>query len=174
MANPVTHILVPMFIIETYRRYFSKKGFSRWWVFIAGLMGALPDLDIGYNWIMGQVLEEGYHRGVSHSLIIPIITLIVGIVLYLLYSNDTLKNKGFRTSYILLFVATVSFTTHTLLDGIAGLTTWFYPFGYEIILKNMLSTKLRVCILDGALLLAWILYDEEFFNDILQFLKIKN
>lgn len=173
MAFPVTHILVPMFILETYRRYFAKKGFSKWWVVVAGLLGGAPDLDILFGWVLKGYLYTGYHRQVTHSMIIPILTLIVGLVLYALYSKGVVKNKGFRTSYILMFLATIGFTTHIFLDLICGFHQWFYPLEWKLYLPNLLRTKYRAAMLDGILLVAWILYDEEFLNDIIQFLKLK-
>jgi hypothetical protein len=173
MAFPVTHILVPMFIAETYRRYCAKREFSKWWVFIAGLMGGLPDFDILFGWVLNGYLYTGYHRQATHSMIIPILTLAVGLVLYALYSRGAVKSEGFRTSYILMFLATIGFTTHIALDLICGFHQWFYPFNWTLDLPNLLRTKYRAAMLDGILLFMWILYDEEFLNDILQFLKLK-
>ena len=173
MAFPVTHILVPMFITEIYRRHIAKNGFSRWWVFVAGLLGGLPDFDILLGWVLNGSSFFGYHRQATHSMLIPIITLLVGLVIYLLYSRGVLENKGFRTSYILMFLATIGFTTHIFLDLICGFQQWFYPFDWNLILPNLLQTKYKAAMLDGILLFAWILYDEEFFDDILQFLKLK-
>lgn len=173
MAFPVTHILVPMFIIETYRRYGAKGGFSKWWVFLAGLLGGLPDFDIVLGILLNGYMYTGYHRQATHSMIIPILTLAAGLALYLLYSRGAVKNKGFRTSYILLFIATIAFTTHVFLDLICGFQQWFYPFDRTLELPNLLRTKYRAAMLDGVLLFMWILYDKEFFDDIIQFLRIK-
>ena len=177
MAFPVTHILVPMFIIETYRRYCTKyctkKNFSKWWVFLAGFLGCLPDFDILLGWMLNGYMYTGYHRQATHSMIIPILTLITGLILYVLYSRGIVQNKGFRTSYILMFLTTIAFTSHIFLDLICGFQQWFYPLDWRIELPNLLRTKYRAAMLDGILLFIWILYDEKFLNDILQSIKLK-
>jgi hypothetical protein len=179
MTLPVTHILVPIFIVETYRRYCArKKGktFSKWWVLIAGFLGGAPDFDILYGWFMLGTLDPIYHRTITHSMFIPLAALVVGAVIYFFYRSSVLKYVGWKVSYSLLFLATIGFSTHVLLDGITGFVKWFYPLDFTIVLPgvmNLINTKTRAAILDGVLLLAWLSYDEDLFNDVLDFLKKK-
>ena len=173
MANPVTHILIPMFIVETYRRYFCKKGFSRWYVFLAGFLGGAPDLDFIYSWLVTGTMHSGMHRGVTHSMIIPILTLVVGVVLYLLYTRKVIEHEGIRTAYIVMFVATIGLASHVVLDGLDGMKQWFYPLAYSIDLPNLIMDKYRAGMIDGILLFLWLLYDKELFDDIIHFLKLK-
>jgi membrane-bound metal-dependent hydrolase YbcI (DUF457 family) len=174
MANPVTHILIPMFIIETYRRYFAKKKFSRWWVFVAGFIGGAPDFDLIFSWLMNGYYDLDYHRTITHTLLIPIILTIVGVCIYQMHSQKKLRKAYWKTIYTALFIMSISVAAHVMLDAIDGLTQWFYPLSWSIELPNLILTPYRAAMIDGALLLAWILYQEELFNDILRFLRIKH
>ena len=173
VANVVTHILIPMFIAETYRRYISKKGFSRWYVFFAGLIGVAPDFDLFYTRYATGSFSMAYHREITHSLLIPILLFLIGIAIYLLHSRKILKYEGWKVTYSLLFVACIGLSAHTLFDGIDGMTRWFYPLSWTIELPNLILNKFRAGMIDGALMLAWLLYDEKLLNDILCFFRLK-
>ncbi len=169
MANPVTHIIIPMLIVETFRRYVFKEKFSKWYVFFAGFMGAVPDFDIFYALMKTGRFTTLYHREITHSLLIPIALSLIGILLYILYSRNILRYDGWKITYWLLFLTSFGLMTHTLLDGIAGFHQWFYPLSWQAGLPNIIYDKYRAAILDGALMLAWLLYDEELFEDITNF-----
>ncbi len=173
MANPVTHIIVPMLIVETFRRYIAKKRFSRWYVFAAGLIGAMPDFDLFYTFAVTGSFSSMYHRGLTHSLLIPFFLLVAGLLVYLLYSKKVLEYEGWKVAYMLLFVGSAGLVTHTLLDGMDGMSRWFYPLAWEVHLPNIIYDKFRAGILDGALMLVWLLYDEERLDDILRYLRLK-
>ena len=173
MVFPTAHIIAPMLIVETYRRYFSNKRFSRWYVFLAGLLGAAPDFDFIYGLLVTGRFDMTYHRGLTHSLWFPIAALIVGLVIYTLYSKNVIRYEGWNVSYAILFVATVGLASHVLLDGICGFTQWFYPLEWSAQIPNIFMTKYRTAFFDGVLLLVWLLYDEEMLNDILCFLGLK-
>jgi hypothetical protein len=172
MANPVTHILVPMFIIETYRRYFAKKGFSRWYVFLGGFFGGLPDLDLLFSIIVTGEWDTAYHRAISHTLLIPIALTLTGIATYYLCDKKRLS-KRWRASYPVLFIISIGMATHIIIDGFDGLTHWFYPLSWSIELPRLICDKFIAGLVDGVLFFAWLLYDEKFLNDILTFLRLK-
>ena len=174
MANPVTHIIVPMLIVETFRRYVFKEKFSKWYVFFAGFMGAVADFDLLYTLIKTGGFSSLYHREITHSLFIPIALTLLGLGLYLLYSRKILTYHGWKITYWLLFLASIGLVTHTLLDGIDAFQQWFYPLSWEAGMPELIHDKFRAAILDGALMLVWLLYDEELFGDALRFLRIRN
>lgn len=173
MANPVTHIIIPMLIVETYRRYFAKKKFSKWYVFLAGFFGGIPDIDLIFSVLMTGYFDTPYHRSLTHSLLIPIIFLITGTVIYLLYSRKVLRHKWLKKSYYILYLASLGFASHTILDGFDGMTQWFYPLNWSVHLPVLIGTKYRAGMMDAILLFAWLLYDEKLLNDILCFLRLK-
>ncbi|MBW2971535.1 metal-dependent hydrolase [Candidatus Woesearchaeota archaeon] len=173
MANVATHILVPMFLAEICRRNFVKKPFSRWYVFAAGLLGAIPDFDLFYTKYMTGSFNMMYHREITHSLLVSGLMVIAGLALYLAYSHKLIKYEGWQVCYMLLFAGSLGFACHTLLDAIDGMTRWFYPLSWTIELPNLIHDKFRAGMLDGALLLLWLLYDEVLLKDILCFLRLK-
>ncbi len=173
MPFPVTHILLPMLIVETYRRYFAKKKFSKWYVFFAGFLGGAPDFDFFYAWLMTGTFDLSYHRTITHSLLIPIILVAVGLVIYSLHEKKVLKYEGWRVSYMLIFTGSIGLALHTIGDGFDGLTQLFYPFAWTTELPNLVIDKYRAAILDGALLFIWILYDPDLLQDLLRILRLK-
>ncbi len=65
MPFAVTHILVPILILEVFRNIFFKdhKKFPRYYILIAALGGVLPDFDIGVFYVL-------YFFGFSELLIL--------------------------------------------------------------------------------------------------------
>ena len=173
MANPVTHIIVPMLIAETYRRYFAKKGFSKWYVFLAGFFGGAPDFDLLVGFFTGNGYDLSIHRSFTHTLLIPITTAIIALVIYALIKKKILKGEQYRISYIVLAMISIGIASHVLLDGFDGMTNWFYPLSITINLPNLIVDKFRAGFIDAILMFTWLLYQEELFNDILRFLRIK-
>ncbi|MFH1064043.1 MAG: metal-dependent hydrolase [Candidatus Woesearchaeota archaeon] len=173
MPYPVTHVLLPMLIVETYRRYFAKKKFSKWYVFFAGLMGGAPDFDFFYAWLMTGSFRLEYHRLLSHSLLVSTVLAAIGLGIYALHKNKILKYKGWRVSYMLIFIASLGIALHTIADGFDGLTHWFYPLSWTLNMPNLVLNEFRAAILDGVLLFIWILYDPDLLKDILRILRLK-
>jgi hypothetical protein len=173
MANPVTHIIIPMLIAETYRRYFAKKGFSKWYVFLAGFFGGAPDFDLLIGLLPGHYWDLSMHRSFTHTLLIPIATALIGIIIYLLMKKKILKGEQYRISCIVLAMISIGISLHVLLDGFDGMTNWFYPLSITINLPNLIVDKFRAGFIDAILMFTWLLYQEELFNDILRFLRIK-
>src|SRR4030067_3414559 len=86
MPQAVTHFLIPVILLELFRDFFvkDKKAFPVHYVFIGGLAGLLPDLDIAVYYILsffGFTLEE-VHRTFSHNLFVPLIFVILGLLAY--------------------------------------------------------------------------------------------
>jgi hypothetical protein len=173
MANPVAHVLIPMLIVETYRRYISKKPFSKWYVFIAGFFGGMADFDLIFAWFATGGWDLGYHRSLTHTVLIPLAALVAGLAIHFLYSRKMIRYEGWKASYIILFLAAIALASHILLDGFDGFAHWFYPFTWSIELPNLVLNKYRAALFDGILLFAWLLYQEELFNDILRFFRLK-
>ncbi len=166
MANPVTHVLIPMLIVETYRRYFSDKKFSRWYVFLAGIFGGMPDFDLFIPLFTNGWTDISVHRTFTHTLLIPIALALLTGVIFILYRKKILRNKRWKISCILLIMAIIGFASHTFLDGIDGFTQWFFPLNISIVLPNLMKHAFIPPIIDGITLFVWIIYDEKFLKDI--------
>ena len=118
MAKPVTHVIITKLFVETYRRYFAKKKFSRWYVFLAGLFGGAPDFDIIFEWFMYGGVDIGIHRGITHTLFIPLILTAIGLGIFFISKKRVLRSKNWRHVYIISFMISIGVTFHVLLDGI--------------------------------------------------------
>jgi membrane-bound metal-dependent hydrolase YbcI (DUF457 family) len=172
MPNPVTHVLVPMFFLETYRRYFAKRKFSKWYVFLAGFFGGAPDLDLIYAWFMTGDWNTSYHRNATHTLLIPIALLAITLVIYLLRRKKVLRHKAWNVTSTVMLMMSIGIASHVMLDAFDGLTRWFWPFYLNIgFLPNLVLDKYRAALVDGVLLFAWLLYDEEMLNSIIRTAK---
>jgi len=124
MPLAVTHILVPIILIDLFRDHILKKKgvITNKHVLLAGLAGLFPDIDlpIGYL-LMGGV---NIHRLYTHNIWIPILFLA-----FSMYFHSINKKK------ISLYFTMMSFgcLIHIILDGtLGGFIRPFYPFStYE-------------------------------------------
>ena len=58
MPFAVTHVISSIILVDLYRDYVAnhKKYFTLHTVFIAGLAGLLPDIDLPLNWLLNFFL----------------------------------------------------------------------------------------------------------------------
>lgn len=132
MTYSFTHFAFAMFLILLFRNFSKdKKNFPKHFLLI-GLVGALlPDLDIIIYFIFSKFGFQFYdiHRTFSHSLIIPVIFLLIGIL-------SIKKNKLLSNIFLILSIAVFS---HLVLDIlIAGKIELFYPFSKTGIGLNLI------------------------------------
>ena len=87
MPLAVTHILLTIIVVDLYRDYLTKhkKLFTLHTLFIAGVAGLLPDIDIPlrmlgelFNFSIPTLLQHG---GITHTLIFSLIFIIPGLIL---------------------------------------------------------------------------------------------
>ena len=165
MPLAVTHILVPIILIELFRDFvIKKKGvITNKHVLLAGLAGLFPDVDIpiGY-FLLGGV---NIHRLYSHNIWIPILFLSIA-----MYFHFVKKNKISMYFVMIAF----GFTVHIALDAaLGGYIRPFFPFsnykfGLDLIprivgafapsLTHKDFMTLVMSSLDAALLFSWLIY----------------
>lgn len=162
MPYAVTHILAPLILIGLFRDYISKRRFPLYYVFIGGIAGILPDLDVIVFYILsffGAALNE-VHRTFSHTIFIPLLFLLLGFAI---------KDRSRRKLNLSIIFLVVSFGifTHLVLDGIlSGKIMPFYPVSYYSIGFNLISLApfswqpLILPSMDAALLILWLCYLE--------------
>ena len=82
MPYAVAHVILTIVIADIYRDYFAKKKFPMTYVFVAGIAGLIPDLDIPVQWIINSLLRTNYsfHRLYTHSLAYSILFFIIALV----------------------------------------------------------------------------------------------
>jgi len=171
MPQVVAHFLISAILVALFRDYLiskkSRKKFPLHYVFIAGLGGILPDLDIvvfGILQFFGFTFDA-IHRTFSHSLLFVLIFLLLSVV----FSHRKFSNLGkhkLSLSKIFLILAFGSLV-HIILDStVAGQVALFYPFssayfGFDWV-QNLSEPyrDLFLPSLEAVLLIGWMIYLE--------------
>jgi len=167
MPNAVFHIIFAIFIAEIIREIVGRKKFPIMYVFIAGLAGILPDLDIAAFWIMyffGFTLEQ-VHRTFTHTLFLPLLFLIVAGLTWK-FKNKDLGKHHLKLHNIFLMIALGSFI-HLLLDAaISGMIVPLYPLVTFSIGLNLLKhlpyalQQIALPSLDAGIFILWLIWLE--------------
>lgn len=172
MPQTVAHFLFPALIVAFFRDYYlrskAKRDFPLHYVLIAGVGGVLPDFDFALYFILkpfGFALTD-VHRTITHSLVFVALLVVLGALLYHLRIRALSKHR-LKLSTICWLLAFGSLT-HIFLDGLVSGETikLFYPFSDFILWNGFLKSVsndfrgLFAPVLDGVLLLAWIIYLE--------------
>ena len=167
MPQAVTHFLIPVILLELFRDFFVKdrRAFPVHYVFIAGLAGLLPDLDIGVYYILsffGFTIQE-VHRTFSHTLFVPLLFVILGFLFYN-YKGEGLGNHHLRLRIIFFMIAFGSFM-HLVLDAVvAGSIMPFYPISFHTAGLNIINLapvawkNTIIPSVDAVLLILWMIY----------------
>ncbi|MAG45339.1 MAG: hypothetical protein CMH63_01030 [Nanoarchaeota archaeon] len=162
MPLAVTHILIPLVLAGIYRDYFAKKKFSIRYVFVAGLAGLFPDLDILVGWIFNlfsYIPISDIHRTLTHSLAFPLLFLIL---FYLTknYTSKYFKKQNIKISYLFLAISFGSLT-HILLDAFLSGPVQILPgfmLGIGMNFSYFQGTFFQG--LDAILLVLWLVHEE--------------
>jgi membrane-bound metal-dependent hydrolase YbcI (DUF457 family) len=168
MPQAITHFLIPVILLELFRNsLFDKKVFPVHYVFITGLAGLLPDLDIAVYYVMsffGFTIQE-VHRTFSHTLLIPLFFVILSL-LFSGFKNKEIGKSRLRMKYIFLVIAFGIFT-HLALDAlISGDIMPFFPLSTLKIGLNLISLvplpwqNTILPTLDAMILVFWMIYLE--------------
>lgn len=169
MPHAVTHFLISVILLSLFRDYFikNKKTFPAHYLFIGGLAGLLPDMDIAVFYTLsffGFTMQE-IHRTFSHNLFVPLIFVFLAFLFYS-FKNKELGEHHLRLKNI-FFVIAFGIFVHLLLDMIiAGGIKPLYPlFSYSISLNliDLAPISWRESLLpslDALLLILWMVYLE--------------
>jgi membrane-bound metal-dependent hydrolase YbcI (DUF457 family) len=175
MPYAVTHILVPIILVAIFRDFFLSKSakinFPLHYVLIAGLGGALPDIDIPISMFLNLLGKTSWdiHRTFTHSISFAAIFLMLYLILIPVKKEARICNltkHKLKLSIICLMLG-IGILTHLFLDSLFGEVTYlFYPFitsGLGINLLSSFTKQIQDIILptlDGILLVIWIVYLE--------------
>ena len=166
MPFAVTHVLVPIILVDLIRDHVLKKPklIPNRYVFLAGIAGLVLDIDVPIVTVLNTFFGMGIpsHRVILHNLWIPLSFLAFFMIFYYLA-----KDKKFALVFLMLFVGT---STHLLLDAVlTGDIMPFYPLNTETIDWNLIgyisSTSgiplvTMLISLDALLLLFWLWHEE--------------
>lgn len=156
MPFTVTHVLVPILLLDAVKKL--RGSLSLHTIFVAGIVGALPDIDVVAElvWFATTGSLLGIHRLYTHTLVVPVILAIVGIVL---------------VRWRPLFLAgAFAWTVHVILDlVVAGQVPLLFPFSNALIGLNLLvppgTAQAAVYILSGldaVIFLVWLWHEERY------------
>jgi membrane-bound metal-dependent hydrolase YbcI (DUF457 family) len=157
----VTHVILTIILVDLYRDYVTKhrKYFTIYTLFIAGIGGLLPDIDIPLSQIISYF---GYspgllsHGEITHTILFGLIFLIPAFIL--------LRKKKHKES-MYFFVISFGILFHIFLDLIVNegyymllwpLTTQTYSITQ---LANLGMNGIQVS-LDAIILLLWLYHEE--------------
>jgi len=166
MPHAVTHFLITVILLELFRDIFfkDKKSFPVHYIFIGGLAGLLPDLDVAVYYVLsffGFTVQE-VHRTFSHNLFFPLVFVILGLIFYK-FKNKKLAEHHLKLRNIFLVIAFGIFM-HLLLDvTIAGGIMPFYPFfnySLGLNLAGLVPSPWQETIMptiDAVLLILWMI-----------------
>ena len=175
MPFAITHILVPLILAALFKDLYerkTKKKFSLHYVLIAGLAGIIPDLDVALFWLLNFFSNTEYdiiHKTYAHSLLVPLIFLILFIALKNTNAKARICNIGKHKLNLSIIFLAISFgsLTHIILDIIFSQPFLiFLPFtnfqaGFNLL--SQLPTDLQDIALhsmEAALLIIWLAYLE--------------
>ncbi len=164
MPYAVTHVLSSIIGVDLYRDYVTKHKhlFTIHTLFLAGLGGLLPDIDVPLNWVIGALGVKSSlfaHGGITHTPLFALPFFLIGIFLF--------YRKNHKTA-MYFFVITFGIMLHLFLDYLLGGgagegVMWLYPFSttaFKIHLFPMLGFPGYAAALDAVLLLLWIWHEE--------------
>lgn len=170
MPYAVTHILIPVVIVSIIRDL-QKRKFSLHYAFLAGLGGILPDIDIIISLFLKSfgVINWDIHKTITHTLIFPVIFLLLALATKPINSKAKLCNIGRHKLkiYSICLVIAFGIFTHIALDTIIGGESYlFKPWNnnnYAIDIFNWVSNEVYPLVfplLDGFIFIFWMIYLE--------------
>ncbi len=156
MAYAVTHILVPIVLLDLLRHYyFGAKKFPRYLIVVGGIAGMVPDIDIPLGWVIAWLTNTAVdiHGLYTHSLFFPIV-----FVFGAIYFDYNKKDKWRNICYVMAF----GWFMHILLDWSYGeYKALFWPFFYT---SPGLFPPWQIwhyaAAIDAILLTLWIIHEE--------------
>lgn len=164
MAYTITHTLVPIVAVDLIRDHLLPKKFRHFitnkHLFVAGLAGALTDLDVFLVWTWNWLHSEAFtmsHRVIFHNLFIPILFALLGIYFW--------KKEKHKLS-VYMFMIFAGTGLHILIDILTFGYVWpFFPLsmwdaGLHILDKFRLG-MVYIAMIDAAIFLSWLWHEEK-------------
>ncbi len=159
MPLAVTHVLLTIIAIDIFRDYIIKKKklIPLHFIFIGGIAGLLPDIDIPIFWLLNLLKfnVQWFHGTFTHIFLIPIAILVASLITY----------KYNKKAGILLGIISFGYGFHILLDFIfyGTNTSPFWPFLVTSFkgFTNYIDIPRLEMGLDAFILLGWLWHEEK-------------
>jgi membrane-bound metal-dependent hydrolase YbcI (DUF457 family) len=154
MPFAVTHILVPMILVDFARDHFfkiKKQFLPNKYVLLVGLFGLIPDIDM-LSVLFGM---PNLHGTITHSIIFPTIFFIGFLIFHFLNKERTYK------IFLMLFIG---FSIHIVLDGtFSDKIALFFPFDFNQYGLNLIGPLENwydiYAAIDAILLFLWLIHE---------------
>lgn len=160
MPQAVVHVLFTIIALDLIRDHFlkDKRKMPLHYVFIGGVAGLLPDIDVPLFWLLNNFLGfevPWFHRIFTHTFLFILIFLAIALIYY----DLNRKTSG------IFFIITFGVAFHIFLDWLlVGTVAPFYPFSdaaYGLNLVGNLKIPLGVEGLEAIVLLWWLWHEEK-------------
>ena len=155
MALAVTHVIIAIIVLDVFRHYvFGKKKFPRYLLVVGGIAGLLPDIDVPLTWIYNLLMgtTESLHGLFTHSILFPVIFLILTSVLFL-----QKKIKWAKVSLVIF----AGLFLHLFLDCLyGGYSTFLWPLEFSTSFCPQWGIKSYASAIDALILVAWLVHEE--------------
>jgi len=159
MPQAVVHVLFTIIVLDLFRDHFlkDKKKLPLHYVFIGGVAGLLPDIDVPLHWILNGFLGLDvpfFHRIFTHTFLFILIFLAISLIYF------DLNKKVSK----LFAVITFGVSFHIFLDWLlVGAIAPFYPFSDAAYGLNLIGRIHLPLAVEGseAIVLLWWLWHEE-------------
>lgn len=155
MVYAVTHVLIPMVLVDLVRDHLIKKKkiLPNKFVLVAGIAGLLPDTDLLISYFLG--LSE-FHRTLTHSIWFPLA--FFAIFSYFYFIN---KKPFYWKLFLMVFIG---FSIHIILDyTVSGAVSLLYPLNADVYGLNLVPVSQASFVypaLDSILLIFWLVHEE--------------
>jgi membrane-bound metal-dependent hydrolase YbcI (DUF457 family) len=159
MPTAVTHVLFAIIAIDLFRDHVikDKRKIPLHYVFLGGVAGLLPDIDIPIYWLFNNILGMNFpwiHRVFTHTLVFVLMFLLAALILY-----------DFNKRWSLLAgIFTFGIAFHIFLDWFfVGGVQFFYPMSLTVYSFDLIGMLDFPVLLEGmeAIILLWWLWHEE-------------
>ncbi|MBI1936069.1 metal-dependent hydrolase [Candidatus Woesearchaeota archaeon] len=160
MPQAVVHVLFSIIVLDLIRDHIlkDKRKIPLHYIFIGGVAGLLPDIDVPLFWLLSNFLGFNvpwFHRIFTHTLLFILLLLTISLIYY---------DLSRKTSEIFLII-TFGAAFHIFLDWLlVGAVALLYPFSdatYGLNLLGKLKIPLAVEGLEAIVLLWWLWHEEK-------------
>lgn len=161
MPFAVTHVLIPIILVDLFRDHVLKKPrmLPNKFIYLASFAGLLPDLDLPLQMLLTNFFAWNIesHRLIFHNIWIPLAAFAGFLIAYYLFKRKTLGKI-----FLMVFIGTA---LHLVLDvTVYGSIYPFLPLNeYSFGINLLPSYEAYVTIMlsvDAILLLLWLAHEE--------------
>jgi len=159
MPQAVVHVLFAIILLDLFRDHFlkDKHELPLHYIFIGGVAGLLPDIDVPLFWLLKNFLGFDvpfFHRIFTHTFIFVLMFLFISLI-YFDFNKKASK---------LFAVITFGVAFHIFLDWIlVGNISPLYPFSDAVYGLNLIGRINLPLAVEGfeAIILLWWLWHED-------------